>query len=74
MSFDCCGPAPCQQQRTLPKQLRHPPCRRGAPSNQQDSYQVLKSLALSLGGEFRRHGDDFSISDDYGPEMVKMHC
>lgn len=38
-----------------------------------DSYQVLKSLALGLGGEFRRHGDDFSISDDYGPAMGKMH-
>lgn len=38
-----------------------------------DTYQVLKSLALSLGGEFRRHGDYFSIPDDYGPEMGKTH-
>lgn len=36
-----------------------------------DSYQVLESLALRLGGEFRRHGDDFSIPDDDGPETVK---
>lgn len=31
--------------------------------------QVLKSLALWFWGEFWRHGDDFSISDDYGPAI-----
>lgn len=38
-----------------------------------DSYQVLKSLTLRLRGELRRHGDDFSISDDYGPGTGKMY-
>ena len=37
------------------------------------TYQVLQSLALGLRGELRRHGDDFSVSDDYGPERVKRH-
>lgn len=34
--------------------------------------QVLKSLALSLGGEFRTHGDDFPISNDYGPAVPSI--
>lgn len=74
MSSDCRGPAPRQQQRVPPEQLRRRPRRHGALPNLHGSYQVLKALALSLGGEFRRHGDNFSISDDYCPGMVKTHC
>lgn len=56
---------PCQTALTPPP--ASPPSARP-----RDSYQVLESLPLGLGGEFRRHGDDFSISDDYGPGTGKI--